>query len=200
MPLPLNMRLSQGRFGAKPMPASRRTPVTVDGHKQSPNMSFSSGADGSDYSTTAAYFHYGLEAGVFDADEVRAWALAIVEARRTPPPEVVEVLASRTFLNLVEALKVVPGERDVRLAGRWLLNTLNRRLATDKSLVGVVTRQALQVAQSTGLEESIQFAFDGIADLFGLAQSGTYGTVENCHAELLTVLSSSEAPPALKLF
>jgi hypothetical protein len=153
----------------------------------------------SDFATTAAYFQYGLEAGILDAEQARDWALAIVEVQRTPPLEVVEILASRTHLDLAEALKAVPGIRDVQLAGRWLLHTLNRRLATDSDVARTVIRQALQVARSTGLDEDTQFAFDSIDDLFGLALSDTFGTVEGCRTELLAVLSRCEVTPRLQL-
>lgn len=162
-------------------------------------MNFPSSIEDTDFATTATYFHHGLEAGIFSVEQARAWALAIVETRRTPPPEIVEVLASRNFLDLIEALKAVPGVRDVESAGRWLLYTLNRRLATDRRRARTVTRQALQVAQSTGLGEETQLAFDSIDDLFGLAQSGNFGTLEDCHSELLAVLLRCEATPALQL-
>lgn len=57
----------------------------------------------------------------------------------------------------------------------------------------------LQIAQSTGLDEEIRFAFDGIDDSFALAQSGTYGTFEDCKSELLTALLRWGATPALHL-
>jgi hypothetical protein len=89
---------------------------------------------------------------------------------------------------LLAALKEVSGERDINLAGRWLLHTLLQRATRDNNVDRVITRQALQVARSTEQDEDIQFAFDRLDDSFNLAESGTYGTLEDCRGELLALL------------
>ncbi|WP_295851760.1 hypothetical protein [uncultured Xylophilus sp.] len=53
--------------------------MTAFGQKQSSEMHLSSGTDERDFAITAAYFHLGLEAGIFCVEQVRDWALAIVE-------------------------------------------------------------------------------------------------------------------------
>lgn len=143
-----------------------------------------------DFATVAAYFQYGLEAGILDEQQARDWALKIVDKLDHPPLEIIEVLSSRNLVGLFDALKEVSGKRDIKLAGRWLLHTLFQRAAGDNSADKVITRQALQVARSTEQDEDIQFAFDGLDDRFNLAESGTYGALEDCRSELLALLET----------
>lgn len=141
-----------------------------------------------DFATVAAYFQYGLEAGIFDEEQARDWALEIVGKLDHPPLDIIEVLSSRNLAGLLDALKEVSGERDIKLAGRWLLHTLLQRAVRDNRVDRVITRQALQVVRSTEQDEDIQFAFDGLDDSFNLAELGTYGTLEDCRGELLALL------------
>lgn len=144
---------------------------------------------------TAGYFELGLKAGVLDEDRARSWALSIVEASDTPPLDLLEVLASRNFGQLIETLREVRGQEDMQLAGRWLLHTLHRQLIADHSMARTVVRQACHVAQSAGLPEQVWNGFSGIDDGFFLADSGTYGTSESCFAELTEALAQVELMP-----
>lgn len=143
-----------------------------------------------DFATVAAYFQYGVEAGIFDEQQARDWALEIVDKLDHPPLDIIEVLSSRNLIGLLAALRQVGGERDIKLAGRWLYHTLFQRAAGNDNVDREITRQALQIAQSTEQGENIQFAFDSLDDCFSLAESGTYGTLADCRGQLLSLLET----------
>ena len=142
--------------------------------------------------TNAAYFLYGLEVGIVAEADVKQWAFSVIEARDTPPAEIIEVAMSRSREQLFESLKVVRGERDIQLAGRWLLGLLKHKLTNDPSSMKTIVRKAMQVAASTNQPEDIYHRFDVIDDQISLAENNTYGTLEMCRADLEGVLAQYE--------
>jgi hypothetical protein len=148
------------------------------------------------WGTTAAYFELGLRAGIVDEDSARSWALSIVEALDAPPLDAIEVLASRNRAHLIETLRNARGVENAELAARWLLHTLHRQLVADYDVARTVARQAFQVAQSAGLEDSIGHGFNIIDDCFSLIDSGIC-TFDSCFAVLTDALTQAEAVPQL---
>lgn len=139
--------------------------------------------------TKAAYFLYGLEAGMLSEADVKKWAFSVIEARDMPPSEIIEVAMSRSREQLFESLKVVRGDRDIQLAGRWLLGLLKTMLKNDPSNMKAIVRKAMQVAVSTSQPEDVYHRLDGIDDQISLAESNTYGTLEMCRADLEAALA-----------
>ncbi len=140
--------------------------------------------------TIAAYYLYGLEAGIVTLQQTKDWAFSIVESMDSPPGEVIDVALSNGLNEINEKLNAVSGERDVRLAGKWLLNALSKKLHSNAVNVERIAKQAMQVTRSTALGDDEYYIFDSIDDSLSLARSGTYGSVEGCRIELENALSA----------
>lgn len=136
-------------------------------------------------SNVAACFQYGLEAGIVTEEEVKNWALRIVDTLADPPCEIVEVLSSRTFAQLHGNLGQVAGERHTELVGRVLLCNLGQLLPDDPAELGTIVRKAMQIVRSTGLGDDDYYLFDAVDDGLNLALSGTYGTIADCRQALV---------------
>lgn len=141
-------------------------------------------------STIAAYYLYGLEVGIVTLQQAKDWAFSIVESMDNPPADIIDVALSSGLSEINEKLNAVAGERDVQLAGKWLLNTLSREFSSNPFNVERITKQAMQVTRSTALGDDEYYVFDHIDDALSLAQSGTYGSVEGCRSELENALSA----------
>lgn len=146
--------------------------------------------------TMAAYLRVGLEAGVLREDDAKAWALKIVDSLEIPPCEIVEVLASRTFLGLIDSLNAVPGDRDLESAGRMLLGLLGRNLQDGEGGIHAFVRKAMRIVRSANLGDEDYYAFDAIEDGLYLAESGTYGTVDDCRRDLIAAFARCSQPAA----
>jgi hypothetical protein len=142
--------------------------------------------------TNAAYFLYGLGAGMFSADDVKSWAFAVIEEQKKPPVEIIEIAMSARREVLFESLKAVPGERDIQKAGRWLLSLLRKELQSNPSSLKTVARKAMQVARSTSQPEDVYYLFDGIDDEIFLAENNTYGSLKHCRSDLDAALAQYE--------
>jgi hypothetical protein len=141
-----------------------------------------------DNATIAAYYLYGLEAGMLSPQQVKDWAFSIIESNKHPPAEIIGIGMSGGLPELIENLNAVPGKRDVQLAGRWLLCVLRGELAINPAMGSRIAKQAMQVARSTDLPDEL-YTFDSIDDMFSLAETKTYGTMEQCHEELARALA-----------
>lgn len=141
-------------------------------------------------STIAAYYLYGLEVGIVTLQQAKDWAFSVVESTDSPPADVIDVALSSGLPEINEKLSAVAGERDVQLAGKWLLNALSREFSSNPLNVERITKQAMQVTRSTALGDDEYYVFDHIDDALSLAQSGTYGSVEGCRSELENALSA----------
>lgn len=153
----------------------------------------------SNLATAALYFRFGLEAGILTDAQARDWALKIVDAFDTPPVEIVEVLTSRGTSHLHQCLKEVLGDGNLKLAGRWLLWDLSCELAGSTMLEahGTVARRAFQVAQSTALDEDLQFTFNRLEDSINLLEMGYGGSPNEERRELSDVLQRFAVRPEL---
>jgi hypothetical protein len=140
--------------------------------------------------TIAAYYLYGLEAGIVTLQQAKDWAFSVVESMDSPPADIIDVALSSGLPEINEKLNAVTGERDVQLAGKWLLNALNRKFSSNELNLERITKQAMQVTRSTALGDDEYYVFDSIDDSLSLAQSGTYGSVERCRSELENALSA----------
>lgn len=153
----------------------------------------------SNFATAALYFRFGMEAGILTDAQARDWALKIVDALDTPPVEIVEVLASRGHSHLRQCLKEVAGDGNLQLAGRWLLWDLSRELAASTVLEAqsTVARRAFQVAQSTALDEDLQFTFNRLEDTINLFEMSYDGIPDQGRRELSDVLEQFAVRPGL---
>ena len=141
-------------------------------------------------SIRADYFLYGIEIGILDFNEAISWADSVIEESAEPSGEIIDLALSRPRgrNGVLEALAEIPGERNPEAAGRLLLGELVRRLSSGKE-VKVISRQALDVAWATQQPEDVRFELDRIDDGIYLAESGTYGTINEYMQELEDALS-----------
>ncbi|WP_067609838.1 hypothetical protein [Marinobacter sp. UBA4489] len=142
-------------------------------------------------SIQADYFLYGIEIGILDFNDAISWADSVIKESVEPSGEIIDLALSRPRgrNGVMEALAEVPGERNPEVAGRLLLLELSRRLPSGKVLK-TISRQALDVAWVTQQPEEIRFELDRIDDGIYLAESGTYGTINECRQELEDALSA----------
>ena len=151
-----------------------------------------------DFATVALYFRHGMEAGVLSEANTRDWVLQAVEILKAPPEELVEVLSSRSYTHLFEALKDVPGRGQLHLAGQWLFHDLHLQLVTRKvDAFPTISTQAVQVARITEQGENVQsklVALDASADM---ACMGYASSLEECRNELINALAQYAQSPQL---
>lgn len=143
----------------------------------------------SDLATIARYFRVGIEAGILEVGDVRAWAFSIIESEEAPPSGVIDISWSIPRAQLIEALNSFAGEADTIRAGGWLLAVLRESLPKSNDRLKASVQCALQIARSTELGDSIYYEFDAIDDAMFLAVSGTYGTVSECRSDFEAALA-----------
>lgn len=151
----------------------------------------------SSLATCAQFFRIGLEAGVCKPDSAREWAISVIGAMDSPPGEVIEVSWHKPLPQLIDDLNSVQGDADLGLAGRWLLHILLRSFRTEVGLWQTI-KAAKQITMSSGgpaTSTELYCLLDAIEDELNLAESGTYGTVAECRADLEEILIQHSLPP-----
>ena len=148
--------------------------------------------------TIAFYFLLGLEAGMFEDDCAKDWAYKIIEISENPPIDIIEVATANRREAIFEALNLVAGERDTTLAGKWLLANLRDSIQSDTASLKRAIKRAMHVSSSCGLPHNVYYAFDIIDDELYLAENDSYGTVEQCRADLLSTLSEFGVSPVVE--
>jgi hypothetical protein len=148
--------------------------------------------------TVAFYFLIGLEAGIFKDDCAKEWAFNIVGLSDNPPIDIIEVATANLREDVFANLNNVAGERDTRLAGSWLLAYLHDYIQSHPNSTRRVVQKAMQVSRSTSLPDDVYYAFDLIDDELSLAENGTFGTVEQSRAELVSALAEFGTSPVVE--
>ena len=132
--------------------------------------------------TAAAYYRYGMEAGLCTIDDAKEWAFSVVASLEEPPIHVIDVATSQTFEDAHANLAAAARDADVSFAGACLLETISNALKSGEMPLRPALRSAMQVARSTSMSRDVYYAFDGVEDALSLAESQTYGTVEQACA------------------
>lgn len=139
--------------------------------------------------TIAEYFRLGLQIGLLLPEQASAWADSVIVAMDTPPGEIIEVSWSKGLASTLDALSLIPGERDKQLAGRWLLGLLRESITDSDEGFQLATRQAMHIARNAELGNEVYYRFDMVDDELSLARTNVYGTVEKCREDLLNELA-----------
>jgi hypothetical protein len=145
--------------------------------------------------TIAEYFRFGLETGLLKPEDAKAWAMLLVEEMSEPPYEIIEVSWSKGIASTLEALAEVKGERDTKLAGRWMLGLLRQSIPESDDQLHWVARRGMQIAKIAELGDETYYEFDTIDDELFLAKSNTYGTIEECRQNLRRALEEYPLAP-----
>jgi hypothetical protein len=135
--------------------------------------------------TIAAYFLYGMQAGVCTIENAKGWAFSVVASLQEPPIKIIDVATSKTFEDVQSNLAVAARDADLPIAGSRLLGAIRDALTSGEMTLRSALRSAMQVALSTSMPRDVYYAFDGVEDALSLAQSQTYGTVEEAYAYAL---------------
>src|SRR5687767_9384715 len=99
--------------------------------------------------TIAAYFEHGIRAGIFDSNCAEDWAFSVVELQEQPPIEVIEIATAKGVADVLVALNNVPGERNIQLAGHWLLGHLRKQSDDSIQSLRQTIQQAMRISHST---------------------------------------------------
>ena len=137
------------------------------------------GFEVSSLATQAQFFRIGLMTGVCSPDEVREWALSVIDKMDAPPGEIIEVSWRKPTERLLEDLDSIEGEANLALAVKCLLQRLLQSLPAANDTLDCAVRQALQVARSLD-DMGLYDEFDRIDDGLQLAATGVYGTIAEC--------------------
>jgi hypothetical protein len=131
--------------------------------------------------TFAQYFRIGLEVGICEPEQVRDWAISVIDQMEEPPGEIIEVSWRKPLAQLISDLNEVKGEREIDLVCKWLLGTLSLTMASTNDYLGRTIRQAMRIARAAG-NSDLYYVFDVIEDELHLAEAQTYGTIVTCRA------------------
>ena len=150
----------------------------------------------SSHATRAEYYRIGLVTGLTAQDEVRDWAMGVIERLTEPPPEIIEVSWSRTQRSLEEHLRSVTGERDRKQAGEWLLGLLRDKHFDSTADLTWCARMATRVARIAELDEGTYLEFDVLEDDIFLAKNNPGGDLEACRHFMGEALAKYPSPPS----
>lgn len=152
--------------------------------------------------TYSQFFRLGIETGICTADAAREWALSVIAEMDEPPGEIIEVSWRKPLPQLISDLNSVRGDVDLETAGRWLLSSLSRSMSSSNSNPRTVLTGAKQIAlcmSGNGRNTELYTLFSALEDEYDVAETGVFGSVDCCKAELEDVISrhSSPLPAAL---
>jgi len=133
------------------------------------------------------YFRIGLELGIVAPDQVKDWAISVIDEMNEPPAEIIEVSWSKPRSELIPDLNEVKGEADLELVRRWLLGTLSSNLGSANDHLEQAIRQAMGISRAVR-NHDLYYVFDAIEDELHLARTQVYGTVEECREEFNSAL------------
>lgn len=148
------------------------------------------------FATVSEYFHLGLTVGLLSLEHASAWATSVLADQNDPPHEIIEVSWSKGLASTLDALTAIPGERDKKLAGRFLLGLIRESMPDSDDELELDVQRAMRIARDAELGEEIYLRFDMIEDELSLARKNIYGTVKQCRQNLLCELAEY---PVLRL-
>ena len=139
--------------------------------------------------TASAYFLYGIEAGLLSFESAKEWAFSFIDERNDPSIEIIEIATAGNRQSAISCLRAVASGADFILAGRQLLATLYGQLRLGQVSLSSSLRMAIQITWSTCPGSQAYYDFDMLSDELLLAESGTYGTVDDVLEGSLSVMS-----------
>jgi hypothetical protein len=143
--------------------------------------------------TFAQYFRIGLEVGICEPEQVRDWAISVIDQMAEPPGEIIEISWHKPLAQLISDLHEVEGEPEMNLVCKWLLGSVSLAMESTNESLGRAVHQAMRIARAAGTSE-LYYVFDVIDDELHLAETQTYGTVAACRACFDEALKEHGAP------
>lgn len=142
----------------------------------------------------AQYFRIGLQVGLFEPEEVRAWAMSVIDRMAEPPGEIIEISWRKPLEQLISDLGEVKGDPKKGLVCRCLLGRVAMSLESTDDSLDRALRQARGIAYAAG-DAELYNVFDAIEDELRLAETDTYGSVATCREDFDRALKIYGAPP-----
>lgn len=137
----------------------------------------------------AEYFRLGLQVGMLQPAQAVAWADSQIEAADSAPEGLIDVSWSKGLASTMDALSAVPGERNVQLAGAWLLGLIGQSIPESAEDLQLAVQRAMHIARNAELGEEAYYRFDMIDDELSLARTKVYGTVDQCRLNFAAELA-----------
>jgi len=143
--------------------------------------------------TAAQFYRIGLEVGLCDPDQARAWAIRVIDKLAEPPGEIIEVSWRKPLAHLIEDLNAVQGDADRSALRSWLLHQLWQISANSTVRLDHALRQGMQLARSIDGEE-LYYQFDCLDDELQLAETQAYGALAEVQSDFETILKEGMCP------
>lgn len=132
-------------------------------------------------------FHIGLSNGLLDKQEVVKWADKIIEQDDEPDINVIELsLCGHQSVNdIVSLLNEIVGYPRPPISGRVILGLLYNNYKNGKVTLEKVAGSMNWIIWQSELTDDEKSFMHGIDDMYDLAVSGTFGTVEDFEMDTL---------------
>jgi len=140
------------------------------------------------HETSALYFARGIELAVLTPDEAKEWATRLVTASSPGFEEVIDSALALSTNELVTTLREASIGANTRQASEWLIHAVMKKYQAGKILGHDAVVLALSVSASCDHIDAME-RFDGICDLFSLAELGQHGTIAECIPDLDSAFS-----------
>ena len=144
----------------------------------------------------AQYFRIGVEVGICTPEEVRDWAISVIDDMDEPPGEIIEVSWRWPIPVLITHLNDVEGEPDEDLVCRSLLGRVLEMLTPTNDDIAYAVLQAKRVAFAAGTGD-LYYLFSCFEDRLSLAKSNIYGTLAECRQDFESELAEHSKPPLI---
>jgi hypothetical protein len=139
----------------------------------------------------AERLRFGVRGGWIEIDAAIAWADRQIEQTSQPHSALVDLALAqnRSREEVAALLESIPGSADLPFVMRWCLSDLLATVGRDPSL-GAAAARWLESAALRGDLPKSDFGAEAfmLADVFSLAEQGTYGTVGEAMDRLLVFL------------
>lgn len=135
------------------------------------------------HETTALYFARGIELAIIAPDEAKEWATRLVVASSPGFGEVIDSALAFSTNELVTTLREASIGANNLQAAEWLIHAIMKKYQAGKICGHDAAVLALSVSASCDHVDATE-RFDGICDLFSLAELGQHGTIAECISDL----------------
>jgi enoyl-CoA hydratase/carnithine racemase len=144
----------------------------------------------------AEAYRLGLVHGLVDPGRVVAWADRVIAACDVPDAAIISVSSAwaQGTGPIASALRQVPGRADPYTVIPLLLALLDEMLTRDPTAADDIARALYWIAVDEAMEGcDLWHELFGLGDAIDLAQSGTYGNLDEARAEVIRFVRTHRA-------
>jgi hypothetical protein len=140
----------------------------------------------------AEVYRLGVLTGFFEVADAVAWADSVIETEDHPDYGLIEASLSKRPEDISVHLKEVKGNIDYTLPPKILMGLMSKQLDRSPDKAFTFARLLYSLAVGSELPQKEAEAADRFDDALYLAESGTYGSVEEVSGELAEFLKRYE--------